>query len=332
MTTRYHSLAKGLRLLNIFERLNQGAVISKEEEEERFGVTKKTIQRDINDLRAYFSELHPCDGRTDLIYDRAKGGYILERDKSNWLTNEEILVLSKVLLESRAFSKEEMNKLLDKLILQSVPKEYKHIKEVISNERFHYNPVQHGKSLFKIIWDLGKAIRESKLIEIAYQKYNATNYSQRLLKPVGVIFSEFYFYLIAYICEYNFDFPTIYRLDRIKDYQIQQESFHIPYSERFKEGEFRNRVQFMQAGKLMTLKFLFSGSSLEAVLDRLPTAEVVKKKEDDDSYIIEAEVYGKGIKMWLLSQAQYIEVLEPDYFREEMEETITQMLDNYRGG
>lgn len=34
--------------------------------------------------------------------------------------------------------------------------------------------------------------------------------------------------------------------------------------------------------------------------------------------------------MWLLSQAQYLEVIKPEEFREEMRETIEKMLENYR--
>ncbi|MCK8823447.1 helix-turn-helix transcriptional regulator [Fuchsiella alkaliacetigena] len=328
MINKSNSLSKALRILSIFERLNQGAVIKKGDEAKRFNVTKKTIQRDIEDLRAYFSEIHPYEGLVELVYQRDKGGYLLKRESEDWLTNQEILVLSKVLLESRAFTKEEMDKLLNKLILQSAPEEYKHIKEVISNERFHYNPVQHRRSLFETIWDLSKAIREKKIIEIDYRKCNSKQSSWRQVKPVGIIFSEFYFYLTAYICEYDLDHPTIYRLDRIEKYESSKEKFHIPYAERFEEGEFRKRIQFMYSGELMKLKFSYAGPSLEAVLDRLPTAEVVEEREG--SYIIEAEVYGRGVKMWLLSQAQYIEVLEPEAFREDMESTIAEMLGNYR--
>jgi len=40
----------------------------------------------------------------------------------------------------------------------------------------------------------------------------------------------------------------------------------------------------------MKIKLEFKGHSIDATLDRLHTAR-----------IIEAEVYGKGIRMWLLS-------------------------------
>ena len=77
--------------------------------------------------------------------------------------------------------------------------------------------------------------------------------------------------------------------------------FKLPYSDRFQEGEFRKRIQFMHAGELMTITFRFTGPSPQAVLDRLPTARIIVS-ESEQGIVFEAEVYGHGIKMWLLSQ------------------------------
>lgn len=49
----------------------------------------------------------------------------------------------------------------------------------------------------------------------------------------------------------------------------------------------------MQGGKLRRIKFKYKGNSLEAVLDRLPTAEVVK--EEEDGVVLQAEVFGNGV-------------------------------------
>jgi len=76
------------------------------------------------------------------------------------------------------------------------------------------------------------------------------------------------------------------------------------------------------------MKFIFKGTSPQAVIDRLPTANIVSKK--DGQYLFEAEVFGHGIKMWLLSQGANIEVLEPIELREEIIETIQSMQQNYR--
>lgn len=70
------------------------------------------------------------------------------------------------------------------------------------------------------------------------------------------------------------------------------------------EGEFRKRVQFMYGGSLERIRFKYTGPSIEAVLDRLPTAEIIS--EDKDGWIVEAEVFGKGIEMWLRSQGSSI--------------------------
>lgn len=80
------------------------------------------------------------------------------------------------------------------------------------------------------------------------------------------------------------------------------------YQERFQEGEFRKRVQFMYGGKLQRIRFKYTGPSIEAVLDRLPTAEIVE--QTGDGWIVKAEVFGKGVDMWLKSQGNFIQVME----------------------
>ena len=82
------------------------------------------------------------------------------------------------------------------------------------------------------------------------------------------------------------------------------EHFQLPYRDRFEEGEFRKRVQFMYGGKLETIRFRYTGPSLEAVLDRLPTAQVIS--QDEEGWTISAVVFGKGIDMWLRSQGDYV--------------------------
>lgn len=135
----------------------------------------------------------------------------------------------------------------------------------------------------------------------------------RKVKPVAIMFSAYYFYLTAFIDDedvrkdfdvINDSFPTIYRIDRIKKLKVLDEKFHIHYSSRFEEGEFRKRIQFMFGGKLQKVKFKYSGNDIDAVLDRLPTATVLS--EDEGAYTVSAEVFGKGIDIWLSSQGNYV--------------------------
>lgn len=47
---------KGARLLDMYDRLSHGEILSKKALAEAYGVTTKTIQRDIDELRAHLSE------------------------------------------------------------------------------------------------------------------------------------------------------------------------------------------------------------------------------------------------------------------------------------
>ena len=307
------------RILGIYTKLMNGGIVNKAEEARQYGVNERSIQRDIDDIREYFeNETADIGFINSVIYDRSAKGYRLEQLYKTRLSNSEILAVCKILLDSRAFTKKEMLLLLDKLVECCVPQtNQKAVMDLISNEEFHYVEPRHHTVFIDKLWTLGQAIRASQYIEIDYMRTKDKKIVRRKLKPVAILFSEYYFYLTAFIddkeVQENFDvlndaFPTIYRLDRIKKLKLLDEKFHIPYSSRFEEGEFRKRIQFMYGGKLQKVKFEYSGTDVDAVLDRLPTARIVK--EEDGRYVIEAEVFGKGIEMWLRSQGEDIQIIK----------------------
>ena len=66
----------------------------------------------------------------------------------------------------------------------------------------------------------------------------------------------------------------------------------------------------MYGGKLQKVTFKYTGTDVDAVLDRLPTAKILD--EEDGAYTINAEVFGSGIDMWLRSQGEYISKITND--------------------
>ena len=293
--------------------------MNKTEEAVNFGVNERTIQRDIDDIRNHLEQDITTQGvMNEIIYDRTKKGYRLNKIYNIKLTNEEILAISKILLDSRALKKDEMMSMLQRLIDCCVPQNNrKLVNSLISNESFHYIELQHKQSFLANMWEIGLAIQSHQYIEIEYQGVRGSTVKKRKLKPLAIMFSEYYFYLTAFIEDENVRknfsvlddaFPTIYRIDRIQSLRTLDEKYHIPYANRFEEGEFRKRIQFMYGGKLKKVTFEYSGYSVEAVLDRLPTAKIVK--EDNGKYIIQAEVFGDGIDMWLRSQGDNVNILE----------------------
>ena len=302
---------KAARLLEIYARLIRGDVLSKMELGTQYRISKRSIQRDMEALRAFIANQNLGQ---DVVYDYKHRGYRLIQTNPRGLSNSEILAVCKILLESRSLRKDEMLPILDKLVDCAVPEPNKKlIGELIANETFHYIQPHHNKLVLDNLWALGEAVRHQQVVEIEYTRLKDHELVKRRVQPVGIMFSEYYFYLTAFLEDKShFEnpddlFPTIYRVDRIAAFKVLDEHFRVPYRDRFEEGEFRKRVQFMYGGRLQHIKFRYTGPSIEAVLDRLPTAKIVE--EDENGWTVEAEVFGKGIEMWVRSQGAYIQLM-----------------------
>lgn len=305
------------RVLTIYKKLLDGEIINKAEEARIFNVNERSIQRDIDDLRCFFSD-NTADGgiSQELIYSKELNGYHLVRRDSSVMSNSEIFAVCKILLESRAFTKNEMTPIIDKLLLGCVPPEnMQKVKDLISNEMFHYTELNHHKDFIDSMWEMGEAVHKHLCMKIIYAKQD-DSVVERIIEPVGIMFSEFYFYLTAFIENIDREtefrnkddiFPTIYRIDRIQSFEVLDRHFDIPYRDRFEEGEFRKRIQFMYGGRLRRIKILYKGKNVDSVLDRLPTAKIIEHRSD--GYVISAEVFGDGVDMWLRSQGNSAEII-----------------------
>ena len=304
---------KNQRVLDIYLRLLNNREVNRKKLALEYQVSERSIHRDISDLRNF---LISTNNSAEIIYDDKSNSYVLVNEDNQKLNNSEILAVCKILLDSRAFLKDEMITIINKLMRQCIPIEnYTKVSKLVENEKFHYMELCHKKSFINNIWEIGEAVQNQLKIEVEYKRMDK-KVVKRVIQPVGIMFSEYYFYLLGHIDNIDKEkyfankddiFPTIYRFDRIESYKILDEHFPIIYKNRFEEGEFRKRVQFMTGGRLKKITFKYSGTSLEAVLDKIPTAQVL---EQNDKYsVISAEVFGNGIDRWILSQGKDIELL-----------------------
>lgn len=321
-------------LLFIYNQLKEGKIVRKNDIIDKFNINERTFYRYIKNIRDFVAEQSNSElVNEEVITDREKGSYIFKRERERNLNVREVLAISKVLLESRAFIKNEIEGMISKILDNCIYEDKENIKHIIGNELINYVSPQHGKELLDKLWRISNAINEQKVLDIGYFKLDIDGKlhdkaSRRIVYPQGILFSEYYFYLIAFIEGKSYEYPTIYRVDRIGDLIITDKKYKVDYSKRFQDGEFRKLIQFMQTGELERIKFKFTGGSIEAVLDRLPNAKVVKEKQGE--YIVETNMFGKGIKMWLLSQGDSVEVLSSSKFREEIVKTIEDMRTLYK--
>ena len=321
---------KQYRVLEIFFRAMRGEDISVAELANEYGVSTKSISRSIGDLKAFLADHRELVGNTEFEYSHQDKCYRLHMDE--FLTNKELFALVEVMIGARAFSKMELLALTDKLKRFTTAEDRPVLNELIRKELYHYPEVKHDcESVEDRLWQIVNCITEHKEITIEYYRMDRQWKTHRV-RPASVMFTDYYFYLIAFMAEGKMDKPYYFRLDRIKDVTEHRKKFStdeiIP---EFDEGLLRKRSLFMWPGKLRTIRFEFSGPSLQAVLDKLPTARIIERL-GDKKYLIEAETYGDGIKMWLLSQGSWVKVIYPDELIDKMNEEILAMLNYYKRG
>lgn len=313
------------RTLEIFFRAMRGEDLSPAKLAADYQVSAKSITRDLNDIKNFLAESRELVGHTELVYSHTSKAYRLCFD--DLFSDKELFAIAKVIIGSRAFSQEDTSLLMNKLKRFVSAGDRKKLNEIIRREMYHFSPTRHDcANVIDNLWQLINNIADKREITISYYKVDRT-LSDKRVQPVSIMFSEYYFYLIAYYPG-EYDEPRYFRIDRICNMVAHRKHFSTSHVPDFDEGILRNRSQFMFFGKLRHVRFWYTGPSLQAVLDRLPTAKVVERKRD--GYLLEAEVYGDGIKMFLLSQGAWVKVVAPVEFVGEMVDGIHQMLQQYK--
>lgn len=313
------------RLLEIFFRALRGEGLSVQKLSNEYGVSTKSISRDINDLKAFLADHRQLVGNTELKYSNQEKIYSLYMDE--FLTNKELFSLTEVMIGARAFSKEELLTLTNKLKGFTTATDRPMLNDLIRKELYHYTEIKHDcVSVQETLWKLASCITEKREITIEYYRADRAWKTHRI-RPASVMFTDNFFYLIAFNTEGTPDKPLYFRVDRIKYITEHRKTFTADEAPDFDEGLLRQRSLFMWPGKLRTIQFEFTGSAIQAILDKLPTAKVVER--NGRTYTIEAEVYGDGIKMWLLSQGRRVKVTAPEDFVYEMKKEVSLMMKNY---
>lgn len=322
------SIDKSMRVLAIFYRAMKGESISVKSLALEYGVSTKSISRDMNDIKNFLCDHRELVGNTEFIYNGQTKAYQLQFD--SFLLNEELMILIKILIGTRSLRRNDLLNLIGKLKQLTTIKDRNLVEQLIKKELHRYIPVEHiEQDVVNRVWQLTRCIHERIEITIDYYKANRERVS-RTVQPVALLFSEYYFYLVGYWLDKEGQtdhVPILYRVDRVVNVVEHRKHFELTKEFDFDEGDLRNKVQFMYAGKPQTVKFEYIGDSLQAVLDRIPTAQVLSL--EGNKAVIEADVFGQGIKFYLLGQGCRVRALEPPEFVAEMKKEIQKMYSLY---
>lgn len=319
-------MSKSTEILELYLKFHRGEEISKSEIVEYFGnKSPRTIQRYIASLNRFFEK---NEGTEDLKikYSRKKNVYFMEKNINNRFDKKQVLVILKIIISTRGLSENEISNIIEQLTSTLDDDDIKIINETIKSELYHYHEMSYEEPLLSKIWDINKLVLQGKSLKLNY--YNAWNQEKtHIIRPLYITFSELYFYMVAV----NKNGRTlIYRIDRIHDFEVINQKIEDSKSMYYQEGELKQRAYFMYGGEWKRVRFEFNGGIIESVIDRFPTAKLIKKDYENNRFVVEIEVIGDGIIMWLLSQGSKVKILSPLSIKEKYVREIQKIGSYYR--
>jgi predicted DNA-binding transcriptional regulator YafY len=275
----------------------------------RFGVSTRTIYRDIDELSA---------AGVPVFASKGSGGGIalLESFAINraLLTEHERDSLLLALKTLQATKYPEIDAILEKIGAL--------FKKAASSDwvRIEFSPWGSGPNEENKFLDIKRAILESKVI--AFDYINADGIlSRRHIEPMLLLFKSQAWYVSGY-CRMRRNFRT-FRVSRIRNMLVTDEGFVRRPLESVEEEE-----PAAAPPKSVTLKLRFQPEDLYRVYDDYDHERIVRNP--DGTYDVTVTfpedewVYG-----YIMSFGNYIEVLEPRHIRDIIRERIKKALKYY---
>ena len=166
--------SKTKRLLYFMSELEKGNDISKMDYLARFGISERTLKEDVSELKENLTELRP---NMKVKYSRKYGSYHAQYEQGYGnLKYNQAVILSKILLESRALRKDEVAEIINIFVERAVDdKERRRIKRLTELELDSYQELKiyqdQDKSLLPAISAIFDAIVDQRPLSFSYRKW-----------------------------------------------------------------------------------------------------------------------------------------------------------------
>lgn len=287
------------RILDIYTKLLSGSLINKKESAIYYNVNERSIQRDIEDIRIFLAEGATKESFTNtIIYDTKEKSYKLININENKFTLIEALEVVKILFYSRAFKKEDLKEILNKILFHCTKTDIKHeLQNYTERYLFVYKEPKLKFSYTHTFNKIVEAICNKNYIKLEYIDKNNKTIIANKLKPTTISFKNHHFYLTGFLGEdENRNFVSVYRLDRIEKLKILPDKFELKFSKDIDDETYIDSLQFMEDGIFQKISFQYIGENLDDILEIFPVAKIEKNK---NVYTIQIDTFGDAAIKWL---------------------------------
>jgi predicted DNA-binding transcriptional regulator YafY len=298
------------RLLEITLILLNKKSVTAGELAERFGVSSRTIYRDVDELSAAGVPVYTNKGGGGGI--SLLENYALNKAILNEHERDSLLLALKTL---QATKYPEIDAILEKIggvFKKAAAADWVHIE---------FSPWGSGPNEENKFLDAKRAILECKVVTLDYVNADGV-LSHRKIEPMLLLFKSQAWYIWGY-CRTRRDFRT-FRISRIRNLDVTGESFTRRALENTKDEE-PEAITL----KNVTLKLRFRPENLYRVYDDYDEQRITRNP--DGTYDVSVTfpedewVYG-----YILSFGNYVEVLEPPHIREIIQARLKKALNFYQ--
>lgn len=288
--------------------LNRGTITAKELAE-RFEVSRRTIYRDIDELSSAGIPVYMSKGKGGGI--SLLENYTLDK---TILSNEEKNNIIFALETLEATKQLQIDNTLEKLrgiFGESDSADW------VDVDFTHWGSDKEINTRFE---EIKSAILRQKILKFKY--VNAKNIkSDRTVKPYKIIFKGQTWYLSAFCCEK--ECARTFKITRMRDVKAIDNHFERKEISKFFKGLEKN-----QDFTIVTLKLRFTSDMFYRIVDYFNEDEILE--EPEGTYLVNAEFpYDEWVYSYILSYGDNIEVVEPEFIREEAKKRINNMIKKY---
>lgn len=292
------------RLFEIIYILLEKENVTAKELAEHFGVSVRTIYRDIDVLSRSNIPIYTNQGKgggINLLDNFVLDKSLISEDEQNQILFA-LQSLEKLNVNNEKMLLDKMSILFNKATRNWIEIDFSSWgTDSTQNERFN---------------KIKEAILNKKVVEITYfNSYGEENIRQ--VEPLQIWFKDKSWYIKAF-CRLKQDF-RIFKIARIRDIKILDEHF-----ERDLPVEKEEKTKF----KVISLKLEISKEMTYRVYDEFEKENISKNENGD--FIVEVEypenewVYG-----YILSFGEYVKVLSPEYAKDIIKKRLEKTIKNY---
>ncbi len=313
-----HYLKKLDRVTAILTQLQSKPVVRAQDLAKKFEVSVRTIYRDVKTLE---------NAGIPIIGEAGSGYSLMDGYKLPpvMFTKEEVLsfitaekLMQKFLHESlgnhyrNAMEKvRSVLKYSDKNLIENIEKQI---------DVFNYHPKTEDR-IRNIIPMILESIAEKKQLTLEYETVDG-RISTRTIEVVGVFFEFNYWYIMAY-CTLRNDFRQ-FRVDRILKIFKTENPFLQEYGQ---INEYRKTPN----GNKTRVRLLVEKKIIGHLVNSKKYYGLVEEIERNNGFelIFETDWIDEGFPRWLVTFADYAEVLEPEFLKDSLKVLIKNILKKY---